>query len=140
MSSPICHTRAYTAWVEMRRRCRPISAKRREFLRYGGRGIRVCERWQTFANFLSDMGQPPVGMSLDRIDNDGNYDPGNCRWACPKTQSLNNRRAAYVELDGKRLRVREVEISLGLSQGALWHRIEDGWPLRKACTTPRVRP
>lgn len=81
------HSRAYVAWCNMRRRCTDSRAHR--FDRYGGRGITYCERWQSFQNFLDDMGQPPTGHSLDRIDVDGNYCPENCRWADAVTQSRN---------------------------------------------------
>jgi len=81
-------TRAYSIWRGMIRRCEYYRA----FKNYGGRGITVCDRWrQDFAAFLSDMGEPPVGYTLDRINNDGNYEPGNCRWATRKEQCSNQR-------------------------------------------------
>lgn len=87
----LSHTPEYTCWGSMRHRCRnPKSSK---YADYGGRGISVCERWNSFENFLADMGRRPTpAHSLDRINNDGNYEPGNCRWATPKEQ-MNNRRA-----------------------------------------------
>lgn len=83
-------TPTYRSWREMIKRC--TKEDHHKFHHYGGRGIKVCDRWRDFVNFLADMGERPQGMTLDRIDNDGNYEPGNCRWADSKTQRANQRR------------------------------------------------
>jgi DNA-directed RNA polymerase sigma subunit (sigma70/sigma32) len=84
---------------------------------YGGRGIKVTERWRDFTNFLADMGEIPPGKSLDRIDNNGHYEPGNCRWATPLEQSSNQRTNCFlISQAGERKTMAEWAKTLGLSR------------------------
>lgn len=100
---------------------------------YRSRGITVCERWLVFENFLADMGERPIGTTLDRIDNDGNYEPGNCRWADHMTQSLNKRTTKFVVLDGEQLCLLHAANRLGFHYSTIrdWSE-RRGWPLQQA--------
>lgn len=110
-------SRAYSKWGGMRERC--LNPSNKNFSDYGGRGIAICERWQKFENFLADMGEPPEGMTIDRINNEGNYEPGNCRWATVTEQNRNKRTSAILEYRGERRTISHWAESLGVSKSVL---------------------
>lgn len=119
-------SRAYGVWQAMRDRC--SNPNRSDYHRYGGRGIKVCARWQSsFEAFIADMGEPPVGMKLDRVDNDGNYAPENCRWASRKEQVHNSTRIRFVVIDGVRAPLHEALQKYGSTRCAFYQRLKRGW-------------
>lgn len=111
-------SREYRAWEAAKRRCYVPGANR--FKRYGGRGIVMCSKWRdSFEAFLADMGKCPKGSSIDRINNDGDYEPGNCRWATAREQGANTSRSVIVVLDGERMIQEEAARRLGISSSAI---------------------
>ena len=107
----------------MKKRCN--NPKSVCYKHYGGRGIRVCARWDSFENFLTDMGERPAGMSLDRINNDGDYELGNCRWATPKQQARNSRRNRVITINGDAKPLSEWLEQLGMAATTFYRRVKD---------------
>lgn len=119
------HTREYSSWCNMRDRCE--NPKCIAYPSYGGRGIKVCERWMSSAeNFVADMGLCPRGLTLERIDVDGNYEPSNCRWATRLEQSRNKRNSIVVDYNGKRMNLADVADVAGVPYKNLRYRVKRG--------------
>jgi hypothetical protein len=121
--------RAWSTWQAMLNRCRNPNVNGYE--NYGGRGISVCERWLEFQPFYSDMGAPPKGASIDRIDNNGNYEPGNCRWATRKEQSTNRRNRREITHAGITMSLTEWARQLGVPRRLLQVRMDRGWNVER---------
>lgn len=114
-------TREYEAWHSMMQRC--YNSNHKAYPDYGGRGITVCEAWHDPGTFLNDMGESN-GLSLDRINNDGNYEPSNCRWATKQEQSVNRRNTRWIEFAGEKLHLSEWARKLDMSKELLYYRIK----------------
>lgn len=127
-------TRTYTIWAGMLGRTTRENSP--DYPLYGGRGIKVCKRWKRFENFLADMGEAPDWKSIDRIDTNGDYRPGNCRWATSTEQARNTRRTRFVKHEGERLCVTEWAHRTGLPIGTIYGRLDAGWTAERALTTP----
>lgn len=124
----------YKSWMSMRNRC--LNSKTPDFKYYGERGIGVCERWNSYPHFLEDMGPRPPGMTLDRIDNDGDYCPENCRWASRKTQAENSSLTIFLEFKGKRLSIHGWADKIGVGVRTLKARRIRGWSVERILTEP----
>lgn len=117
----------YAAWRKMFPRC--CDKEHKQFRHYGGRGIKICERWKSFDLFLADMLPSwKEGLSIDRINNDGDYEPSNCRWATTKEQTRNTRRNVFINTQWGRLVVTDAAEHAGLHRNIVFARIKHGWP------------
>lgn len=125
----------YVRWSAMKNRC--YNPNDDYYHNYGGRGIRVCDRWRnSIDNFLEDMGEPPEGYTLDRKDNDKDYSPENCRWATNKEQGRNKSDTVWLEYGGKRVTRIDLAEEHGVDPNRLRQRLEKGWDLELALTPP----
>jgi len=120
-------SRTYMSWVAMTARCSNSNSK--GYNHYGGRGIKVCHQWNKFENFLEDMGDRPEGMTLDRIDNNGNYEPSNCRWATMKEQANNKRTCRYFYYQKKKYTLTALAEKLNMVPNTLKYRLNHGYKL-----------
>jgi hypothetical protein len=119
-------------------RARALNPNAKGYHNYGGRGITVCERWVVFTNFLADMGERPSGTSLDRIDNNKGYEPGNCRWATPKEQNRGRRVTRLIEYQGRTQCLKDWAEEFGISETGLTARLARGLSVEEALTKPLV--
>ncbi len=122
-----------STWRGMVRRC--TNPRDAAFPSYGGRGITVCERWHSFEAFIADMGPRPPGRSLDRIDNNAGYEPGNCRWATATEQQNNKRDNRPLEHDGRTMTLSQWAAETGLKMATIWARLRKGWKVSDALST-----
>lgn len=132
-------SREYIQWASAKRRC--YNPRNRDYRNYGGRGITVCAKWiNDFPAFFKNMGPCPKDMTLERIDNSGNYEPKNCRWATRKEQNNNKRNNHLITIKGKILCLTAWCKITGISHTTVIRRINAGWPIRKAVLTPGLPP
>lgn len=128
-------TPTFRTWLKMRERCRDEDAV--NFARYGGKGIKVCERWLfSFENFLADMGERPIGESLDRIDSSSDYSKENCRWASREIQARNRSNNRHFEINGQKKCLIEWTLKYEIDYFLVCGRLNAGWEIERALTQP----
>lgn len=131
-------TREYRAWADMLTRC--MNPKFIKYEYYGGKGIKVCERWvMSFVAFYDDMGTCPPKHTLDRIESDKDYEPGNCRWVTQAKQMRNQGRNRMLTLNGKTQCLTDWAADAGMTAAQLNHRLERGWSVEKALAQNHIK-
>lgn len=131
------HSRVYNIWCGIKARC--LNPNTAAYPNYGGRGITLCEKWREFPGFYSDMGDPPPNGTIERVDNDRGYEPGNCRWASRAEQNRNKRGLHLLTVDGETRSMGSWAEQSGLKVGTIWQRIKNGWSAEAAVKTPVIR-
>lgn len=124
-------TRTFNIWKNMRQRC--LNKNNPRYPGYGGRGIKICDRWKDYVNFLKDMGEAPNKFSIERKDNDGNYCPENCVWADNRTQCRNTRRNRSITFEGRTQCISAWADELGIDPAGMHRRLAN-WPIARALT------
>lgn len=127
-------TREYIAWAAMRRRCN--NPNNPSYPRYGGRGIRVCDRWKEYANFLADMGRCPYGLTLERVDRHKDYEPANCIWASYAVQNRNTSQNVILTLNGETMCLQDWCRHFGILRPTVIRRMRANWPLERLFIPP----
>lgn len=132
-SGKVVMSPTYHSWNRMKDRV--LNPNHVAYRSYGGRGITICQRWLAFENFLADMGQRPTGTSLERRENSGNYEPGNCYWATPKQQGRNKRTNLILNFQGLSLPACEWAERFSLPRYIVYGRIKAGWTVEATLLT-----
>jgi hypothetical protein len=131
-------TPEYGVWLTMRRRCDTPSVER--YPEYGGRGISVCDRWHKFENFIADMGRrPSLQHSIERRNNDGNYEPSNCHWATRDEQVYNKRNNRLLDYKGAKINTKQATEIAGIPKNIIFRRLYAGWSDQDAIERPMRR-
>lgn len=127
-------SKTYKIWSSMKNRCN--NQRDPAYVWYGGRGIKICVRWMKFENFLADMGEHPEGMSIERKDNNGNYELENCKWATREEQGRNTSSNVFITFNSETLHVSEFARKVGMSPACLHSRLRYGWSIERALNEP----
>lgn len=128
----------YQSWSDMKQRC--LNPRLPCYHNYGGRGITICARWlESFQNFFDDMGEKPEGKTLERINNNGNYEPSNCKWATRAEQRRNCRDTRMITINGRTQTIKDWAKELGFSDDVLAYRIDANWPKSEWLSKPNFR-
>jgi hypothetical protein len=120
----------YQTWLDIKKRC--YDPNNKQYKDYGGRGIKLCERWQKFENFLEDMGERPSNLTIERLNNDGDYYFENCEWATRLEQNNNKRNNRHIEFNGETMNLSQYLRKVNLPYTTFYNRIYRGWSVERA--------